>query len=184
MAGLQPHKGIWHILDGLAALKKKGLNFELHVWGPHQHKAPPEIAARGLEDRVHLRGVFTHAQRWDVYAEIDMAIMATTWPEPFGRIVGEAAAAGVPTIAPAVGGLTEQFDDDRSGLLYGFRDAAHLQRQMERILTEPTLYPRLLQNLPAVLDTRAAVSSLERFYFGALGRRSSEQANSMLPAAQ
>lgn len=168
MAGFQPHKGIWHVLDAAASLKRKGLDFELHVWGPLQENGPPEIAARSLEDRVKLRGVFSSPERWSVYAEIDMAIMATTWPEPYGRIVGEAAASGIPTIAPATGGLSEQFENDRSGLLYRFRDAAHLEQQMERILSDSDLYPRLVANLPAVLDTRDAISSLEQFYFETL----------------
>src|SRR5205085_12622110 len=151
------------------SLKRQGLKFELHLWGPQQEDKQAELSARNLTDCVFLRGTFTPAQRWDVYAEIDLLVMATTVVEAYGRVVQEAAAAGVPTLAPAVGGISEQIRDGVDGLLYRFRDRADLKRQMARVIEQPMLVQQLSANLWEVTDTRAAVGAVEEFYFKVLG---------------
>ena len=130
IGGFQLTKGIDHILQSVSALQREGLAFEVHVWGPGQEAGRATIAARGLEDRVVLRGMFTERDRWTVYQEMDVALMATVVSEPFGRVPQEAAAVGVPTIAPAVGGITEQIRSGVDGLLYRFRDPRDLEARM------------------------------------------------------
>jgi glycosyltransferase involved in cell wall biosynthesis len=169
VGGFQQTKGIWQALDAAASLKRHGLAFELHVWGPGQESGQAELVARGLEDRVFLRGLYAPEQRWSVYHDIDVAIMATTVCEPLGRVPLEAAAMGVPTIAPAVGGIPELIRDNVDGLLYQFRDPRDLERQMRRVLEEPNLSERLSANLPAVPDTRSRAAAVEEFYFAVLG---------------
>ncbi len=171
VAGFQQHKGIHDILDATASLKREGYDFELHVWGPNQESGAAEVAARGLEDRVLLRGLYQSEDIWNIYAEMDVAIMATTVCEPFGRIPLEAAAAGIPTIAPSIGGITESIRDGVDGLLYRFRDSAHLKRQMQRVLEEPGLVERLIENLQPVPDTKNSISAIEEFYYSALGHK-------------
>ena len=92
---------------------------------------------------------FSPGTRWEVYADIDVALMATTFCEPLGRVPLEAAAASAPTIAPAVGGIVESIRHNVNGLLYRFRDAAGLERQMRTALTESGLVRKLIDHLPA-----------------------------------
>ncbi len=94
--------------------------------------------------------------------------MATTVVEAYGRVVQEAAAAGVPTLAPAVGGIVEQIHDGVDGLLYRFRDRTDLERQMARVIEQPALVQQLSANLWEVTDTCAAVGAVEEFYFKVL----------------
>jgi glycosyltransferase involved in cell wall biosynthesis len=122
------------------------------------------IAARDLGDRVLLRGMYTPEELWRIYDEIDVAIIATTVPEPFGRIPIEAAASGAPTIGANIGGIPESIRHDVNGLLYNFRDVADLTRQMQRMLEEPGLYERLRQALSPPVDTRTVGSDVERVY--------------------
>ena len=164
MGGLQPNKGIWDVLDAAAQLERDGLRFELHVWGPGQEHAERELAERGLLDRVVLRGMYEGSEIWAAYDAVDMAIIATTVPEPFGRIPIEAAACGVPTIGARVGGITESIRHEENGLLYGFRDPADLTRQMRRVLEEPGLYERLSAGLSTPLDTRTRGEATEAAY--------------------
>jgi glycosyltransferase involved in cell wall biosynthesis len=120
--------------------------------------------------------MFSPEDRWVALSEIDALLMATQDAEPFGRVVQEAAAAGAPTIGPAVGGITEQIRDGVDGLLYRFRDQAHLESQMARLLTEAGLFRRLTTNLWRVVDTREAVRAVEAFYFQVLQTREVEGA--------
>jgi len=174
IGGFQPNKGIWHVLDAAESLKRAGLAFELHIWGPNQEEGARAIAARCLEDRVTLRGMYQREEIWQVYAEIDVALMATTVCEPFGRVPMEAAAVGVPTIAPAIGGITESIRDNVDGLLYGFRDPDHLKVQMKRILEEDGLLERLAEGLRPAPDIREMALAIEEFYLSLLSRRRSE----------
>lgn len=171
IAGFQKHKGISDVLQAVATLKREGFEFELHVWGPGQETGAAEVATRGLHDRVFLRGVYQPEDVWDAYAEMDVALMATTVCEPFGRVPLEAAAAGAPTIAPAIGGIVESIRDGEDGLLYKFRDAGDLTRQMRRVLEEPGLVGRLVANLQPIRDTEEASSEIEDFYLDVLAHR-------------
>jgi L-malate glycosyltransferase len=172
MGGFQPNKGIWDLLDAAGALKRDGLNFELHVWGPGQEAAHEEIVERDLGDRVVLHGMYEGAAVWDAYSAIDVAVIPTTVPEPFGRIPVEAAAAGVPTIGASVGGITESISHDVNGLLHGFHDVADLTQQMRRILEEPGLYERLREGLSAPVDTRTRGAAVEEAYLALLATAS------------
>ena len=174
VAGFQPHKGVLDVLDAAATLKREGRSFELHIWGPNQEMGPAEIAARDLQDRAFLRGAYQPEELWDAYSEIDVALMATTVCEPFGRVPLEAAVAGAPTIAPAIGGISESIRHDFDGLLYRFRDREDLTRQMRRILAEPGILDRLIQNLKMAVDTADAGAEIEQFYFDVLGSAGSE----------
>jgi len=169
LAGFQQTKGITHVLDASASLKKSGLEFELHVWGPNLEQGITEIEKRSLKDRVFLRGMYTARELWKVYSEIDVALMATTVCEPLGRIPLEAAAAGAPCIAPAIGGITETIRDGVDGLLYKFRDSKDLERKMRRVLEEPGLVGQLIENLREVPDTRDRAAAVEQFYYEVLG---------------
>jgi glycosyltransferase involved in cell wall biosynthesis len=168
MAGFQPHKGIWDLLDTAESLARKGREFELHIWGPHQEDKGEEITKRRLDGKVFLHGTFSGDEKWAAFEAIDVLVMATTVVEAYGRVVQEAAAVGVPTIAPAVGGIIEQIRDGVDGLLYRFRDRPDLERQMERVITEPELASNLAANLRPVLQTRQAVEGLEEFYYDVL----------------
>jgi glycosyltransferase involved in cell wall biosynthesis len=169
LAGFQQTKGITDVLDAAASLRESGLEFELHVWGPNLEQGTVEIEKRGLEDRVFLRGMYTANELWRVYSEIHVALMATTVCEPLGRIPLEAAAAGAPTIAPAIGGITETIRDGVDGLLYKFRDSKDLESKMRRVLVEPGLVGHLIENLRAVPDTRDRAAAVEQFYYEVLG---------------
>lgn len=166
--GVQTHKGFWDVLDALTILKNQGLNFELHVFGPNQESAEKYIHDCGLQFNVRLRGMFLSHNRWWAYGEIDVLIMATRDNEPYGRVIQEAAAAGVPSIAPDIAGISEQIRDGVDGLLFHFRDKKSLVDKLSLILHNPQLVSSMARNLWSVRDTREAVVDVEKFYYSIL----------------
>jgi glycosyltransferase involved in cell wall biosynthesis len=64
--------------------------------------------------------------------KIDFLVVPSVWNEPFGRIVVEAFAAGVPVIASATGGIPEIMAEGRNGFLFDRGDAAALSRAIRR----------------------------------------------------
>ena len=166
--GFQANKGIWHVLDAAAAMKRDGLKFELLIWGPEDPNAAADIERHDLGDRTRLRGMYGAEEMWGAYLDVDVAVMATTVSEPFGRIPVEARAAGAPTIAPAIGGIRETIRGEIDGLLFRFRDPLDLERQMRRVLTEPGLFEKLQSGLRPVTDTRSHGLAIEELYRSAL----------------
>jgi len=167
LAGGQSTKGAWDLLDAAANLKLADLDFEIHIWGPGQEGLPSEIEARGIQERVVLRGTFDREARWSVYQEIDVVVVPTTVAEPATRIPHEAAAAGVPSLASNVGGNPESVGVN--GLLFQFKDVTDLARQMRRLLEEPGLYEGLRDGISRPPDTRTKGAEVEATYRAVLG---------------
>jgi glycosyltransferase involved in cell wall biosynthesis len=93
---------------------------------------------------------------------LDLLVHASR-AEPFGRILIEAAAAGVPVVAFASGGVPEIVLHEETGLLVPDGDEAALAAGILRLLREPALAHRL--------GERGRVRARERFAVGPLTRR-------------
>ena len=61
-------------------------------------------------------------------------------------------------------------------MLYQFRDPKDLEQKMRRILEEPGLVGRLIENLRPVPDTRERAEAVEAFYYRVLGIKSESPA--------
>ncbi|WP_282947072.1 glycosyltransferase [Cellulomonas endometrii] len=96
------------------------------------------VAARGLTDRVELTGWVA-----DPVAAIDglsVLVHASPVPEPFGQVVVEGMARGVPVVATAGGGVDEiavAADGTARCLLVPPRDVAALAEAVARVLDRP-----------------------------------------------
>lgn len=72
-------------------------------------------AARGLEGVVHF--VPFQPDISEALSDLDVLVHASVKPEPFGRVVIEAMAVGVPAVAARAGGVPEIITDGWDGLL-------------------------------------------------------------------
>ncbi len=98
----------------------------------------------GIFDRVdfvgHVANVVPEMEK------LDIVVHASTIPEPFGQVVVEAMAAGVPVLAANAGGPAEVVADGVDGLLYRMGDVDELARGMARLYEDPDLRNRLVTN--------------------------------------
>jgi glycosyltransferase involved in cell wall biosynthesis len=95
----------------------------------------------GIADRVDFRGF-----REDVAAELaamDVLVHASVTAEPFGQVILEGMAAGLPVVATAGGGPSEIVDHDLTGLLYPPGDSAELGRLLGLLDADQDLRARL-----------------------------------------
>lgn len=118
------------------------------VYDTHGHgrrRSQLEVRARdlGLADAVRFTGYLQDGLA-DAYAACDVAVHASTLPEPFGRTAIEAMAAGVPLVAAAAGGMLEIVEPEHSGLLTPPGDAGALAAALLRLAREPELRARLI----------------------------------------
>lgn len=92
-----------------------------------------------IEDRVEFTGwVNDPIERM---AELTALVHASPVPEPFGQVVAEAMAIGVPVIASAAGGVTEILADGDTGreigLLVPPGDVAALADALDEVMSHP-----------------------------------------------
>ncbi len=91
----------------------------------------------GIAGRVEFRGF-----REDVGSEldrIDALVHASVIPEPFGQVVVEGMAAGLPVVAANAGGPAEVVEDGVNGLLYPPGDVAGLASALRRLSSDREL---------------------------------------------
>lgn len=105
----------------------------------------PELRAQavrlGIADRVDFRGF-----RSDVPAELarlDIAVHASVIPEPFGQVVTEAMAAGVPMVAADAGGPALIITHGVDGILTPPGDASALAAALGLLGGDPVMRARL-----------------------------------------
>src|SRR5262249_22675985 len=125
--------------------------------GPLREQLAADIAARGLMDRITLRGAMTHADLIEKFAQSDIFVLAPRITENGDRdgipnVIAEAMATGVPVVSSLVSGIPEMVVDNETGLLVAPRDPAGLADAMERLLSDPALGRRLAANARARLD--------------------------------
>jgi len=96
----------------------------------------------GIADRVDFAGHIDDVA--GELASLDVAVHASTIPEPFGQVVVEAMAAGVPIVAVDAGGPAEVVTDGVDGLLFPMGDVDALAERLTRLAADPGLRERLV----------------------------------------
>ena len=137
-------KGLGILVRALAALPHAaGLRLRLvgEDWGASE--ALLRLASRhGVRDRLALVGPVPRAHLLREYARADFLVLPSLF-EPFGIVLLEAMAAGIPVVASRVGGIPEVVVDGDTGLLVEPGDAEALASAMLRLAESPALRARL-----------------------------------------
>jgi glycosyltransferase involved in cell wall biosynthesis len=108
---------------------------------PYERALRALVGQLELGDRVELRG-FTDDVAGEL-AQVDALVHASVIPEPFGRVIVEGMAAGLPVVAAAGGGPDEIVTESVDGLLYPPGDVDELAAALRRVATDAGLAERL-----------------------------------------
>jgi len=116
---------------------------------------------RGLKELADATGVGERAIfggfREDIIPSItafDLLCHTSLAPEPFGRVLVEAMAVGVPVIASPTGGPLDIIEHEVSGLLVDPQDTSLLAESMIRLLTDSVLRERLARSARSAFETK------------------------------
>lgn len=126
----------------------------------YEQTVKERIDARGMGDRISLLGF-----RSDVGAELhelDVLVHCSVTPEPFGQVVVEGMAAGLPVIAAGAGGPAEIITDGVDGMLYPMGDRDSLVAALHEVASS--------RRLREVLGA-AAAKSAQRYAAPAVAER-------------
>ena len=89
-----------------------------------------------------------------LYAVADVVVVPSVGPEALSRVPLEAAAAGRPTIGARAGGIPEEIDDRRTGLLVERNNTPALAAAMRELLDLDDVRRRLGDNARRFLSER------------------------------
>lgn len=157
---LVAHKGVDKLLLALATTRIEHPEIRLVVVGsgPEEARLRQLAASLGL-DRVQFAGFVDHAEMPAHFAEAD-AFAFPTLEDPFGIVLLEAAAAGLPLIASPHGGATwDLIGDDGGGLIVDPCDTEALAGALISLATDPQRRRELGQKAHAATQGRSPADS-------------------------
>lgn len=140
---LEAEKNPLLLVDVLAQLNRADPRWRLVVCGegPMEPELREALRTAGVEDRADVRGyVPIEDGLLDLYRESHL-FLHVSWTEGLPQVLFEAFAAGLPTVATAVGGVAEAAGD--SALLVAPGDAAAAVAALERLARQPELRSEL-----------------------------------------
>jgi glycosyltransferase involved in cell wall biosynthesis len=179
VGNLREWKGQHVVIEALAKLSPEQRNQMrmVFVGEASEHDLPYKAM---LESRVRETGLEALVQflgfREDVaelLAAADIALHASTTPEPFGRVLVEAMAHSVPVIASKLGGPAEIVTEG-SGLLFDPEDSGELAQLLGTLVSDPARRAALgaAGRVRAEdFDVAAMVAGVTRAYDSALASR-------------
>ena len=173
-------KGVLVLLDALALLRREGVRFRcaLAGSGPLTPALPQEVARRGLEDVVQLRGSLSRAEVWAHLRALDVFILPSfEFYESVPMCVLEAMSVGLPIVGTAIGGMHEVVRDGINGLLVPQGDAQALAEAITTLAQDPERRVRMGRASREIYEqqwTEAAVwPQWEGLYRSLIGQRAS-----------
>ncbi len=139
---LNQRKGVPLALETIGILKSSGLsNIHYIAVGAGDIKPLKRIAAEEkISDHVHF---IQHCKNVrDYYWASDLFFFPTVY-EPFGLVILEAMASGLPCVVSASAGGSELIEHEQNGLLIeNILDPASMAQQLESLIKQPELQKR------------------------------------------
>ncbi|HEY6357143.1 MAG TPA: glycosyltransferase family 4 protein [Vicinamibacterales bacterium] len=148
------HKGVHVLVNAVRALPASG--YELRIFGGWD-VAPDYVAdlrARAVGLPVRFEGAFAPAQVPEVFAELDVLVVPSLWPENAPLVIQEAFQAGVPVVGARMGGIPEFIREGVTGRLFDPRASGQLTRILGDLIEHPA-------QLSAMAAARPPVKSIE-----------------------
>nr|WKF58544.1 Alpha-maltose-1-phosphate synthase [Paraburkholderia busanensis] len=130
-------KGIGELLGAFTRVASQIADAQLMIVGPSEADFDRSIeAARAATGgRVHRIGFTTAPQDYMSAADV---FCLPSYREGFGTVIIEAAAAGLPTIASRIYGVTDAVEDGKTGLLHKVKDQQEMEALMDRLARDKT----------------------------------------------
>jgi glycosyltransferase involved in cell wall biosynthesis len=143
---LIPRKGIDRLLHAVAAARSSGAEVELIVVGAGPDEGDLRRRAANMAVPVDWRGFVDQPELPSIYGEAD-AFAFPTLGDPFGIVLLEAAASGLPVVAsPRAGATWDLVEDGRTGFVVDPDDIARHGATLARLAGEPGLRETLGRN--------------------------------------
>lgn len=98
-----------------------------------------------VENRVFFMGSKSKSELPKIYHTADIFLFPSIWAEPFGRVLVEAMASGLPVVGTAVGGAAEILRDGENALLFMPGNPEAMAAQISRLIRSPELRKHMIE---------------------------------------
>jgi glycosyltransferase involved in cell wall biosynthesis len=158
---ISPHKG--HD-DALEAMRLLGSRYRLLIAGTGEAAYVRSLKTKALGMPVDFLGFVSQPE----FFEMTDILAVPSWEEPFGIVVLEAMAAGIPVVSTNAGGPSEIISNGVHGLLVPPRDPAALAQALQRVAHDEKLRSSIIKNArhhtEVNYEISPVVSRIEDFY--------------------
>ena len=128
---MNAEKGMYRLLDYWPTLDIQPARLDFYGDGPELKRLESQVCARELKD-VYVHGPFTCGDLPRIYAETDMVVLPTNWPEGLPLVLLESMAYGVPFVASDIGAIRTLAEDNPNVCVVPFDETA-LKRGIEHM---------------------------------------------------
>jgi glycosyltransferase involved in cell wall biosynthesis len=138
-------KGLDCLIRALALVKTP---FRLLVCGSGNYADDcKQLADKlGISNAVEFLGFVPHETLPEFYAQANMVVVPSVWPEPFGSVGLEAMQHGLPVIAFDSGGISDWLKNGENGFLIPWMDMPAMAERIEWLLTHKAEARQLGEN--------------------------------------
>ena len=139
VGSFQAKKNQAFVVDVAQELRRRGVDFEIHLLGDGATRSAVEssVSAAGLDGRVLFHGNVHGVERWMFDSHI---YLHTARYEPFGLVLLEAMAAGLPCVTLDGKGNRDLIEDGRNGFLLEREDATAFADRIIQLATDGERY--------------------------------------------
>ncbi|MGH9365070.1 MAG: glycosyltransferase family 4 protein [Thermoanaerobaculia bacterium] len=118
------------------------------------------VKATSARHGVIIAGLVRNVPKF--LSAIDVLVHCSLSPEPFGQVVIEGMAAGLPVVASREGGPSEIITDGKTGFLYPPGDIDELVTILERLLLDPLERKRVGEKARSEVASRFTIENTAR----------------------
>jgi glycosyltransferase involved in cell wall biosynthesis len=143
---LQPQKGVHLLPEICMKLKREGIDYEIDILGD----GPLFLYLKKFSEKENLNMNFFGfiKSRLKIYSELrksNLLLLPSIWPEPFGMVVLEAMAFGIPVIGSNRGGLKNIIEDNKVGFAID-PEVEKIVEKIKLLKENPNLYKNFSSN--------------------------------------
>lgn len=159
IAQLIDRKGHRYLLDVVPEILARfpSAKFLLLGTGPSRVALENRVRSLGMQEHVIFAGFRTDIKR--ILPNLDLVVHPAI-REGLGVSLLQAAAAGLPIVATAVGGIPEIVIDGSTGFLVPPADSAAISKSVLTLLSDPGLAGRMAENARKLVESEFSVNQM------------------------
>ncbi len=127
-----------------------------------------KIKEKNLSEKVILLGLVNNMNEF--YKGLDIFVLPSIKPEPFGLVVIEAMSHKLPVVATNHGGPVEIIDNEVDGFLVNYENAEEMSKVVLKLIRDKSLRDKIASNAKSKVDRKFTIKS----YVGSIEKILSE----------
>ncbi|MBT4135296.1 glycosyltransferase [archaeon] len=139
--GFHSHKGIYLLINAFKIAIKENPNIKLEILGEGREKDNVKklIKKYRLKNNISLIGNINRKELYKYYKKATATIIPSIWFETWGYVVTESLFFNTPVIGSDMGGIKEQLENNKLGVLFKRNDSEDLAKKILK-LSDKTTY--------------------------------------------